>query len=717
MVDLSSLLQKGRNCCAIARADRVALLVDGEAYFQAFMQACLRAQRSITILAWDFNSKTRLTYADDVGHPPLLGEFLNYLTRRRRRLHINILDWDYPMVFGGDREFSPLYGLSWAPHRRVHMHYDDTHPVSGSHHQKVVVIDEKIAFVGGFDLTCKRWDTPAHDPNEPRRTADNKPYPPFHDLMVLLDGEAASVLADLARTRWLRATGHRLPRTRVDGDAWPREVPIAFENVEVGIACTTPAASDNTEVRDVEQLYLDMIASAKRHIYIENQYFTCRKIGEALAARLREKGGPEIVLVTRLLSHGWLEEMTMHVLRTQLVHLLQTADHEQRFSVYYPHVEGLAPGTCIDVHSKMMAVDDECLRIGSANLSNRSMGLDSECDVLIEARGNEKVRNTIRDFRFALMAEHLNVATEEVARAVEATGSMQKAIAMLNKPDRTLKPLDDLPEYSETIVSTAAWADMEKPVSLDSLVEQFAPELKVEPRRARLWMKIGGTAAIFAGMMLIWRYTPLAEVFTAEAVTQWAADFSGHWWAPLLIILAYTPACVVMFPRPLITLAAVVAFGPYFGFVYALSGIVLAALISYVAGRAFDRDTVRRIAGEKLNRLSHVLQARGLMAMTAVRIVPVAPFVVSSLVAGAIRIRLWHYVAGTLIGMLPGVLAATIFGDQLEAALRDPSQINYWLVGGILALLVGGAVAVRRWFARLDRELPPHPQAEAQGAH
>src|SRR5438128_5851491 len=205
-----SLLRPGYNCYAVARAERVALLVDAEAYFRLFYQAALRARRSITILGWDFNSQTQLHF-DPVqeGAPPaLLGEFLNYLVRRRRGLHVNVLNWDYPMVFGTDREFPPLYGFGWKPGRHVHLHYDDTHPVAGSQHQKIVLIDDAVAFVGGIDLTVRRWDTPEHCADDPRRVAYGRPYPPFHDLMVAVDGEAARALAAIARERWLLATGH-----------------------------------------------------------------------------------------------------------------------------------------------------------------------------------------------------------------------------------------------------------------------------------------------------------------------------------------------------------------------------------------------------------------------------------------------------------------------------------------------------------------------------
>jgi phospholipase D1/2 len=706
-----SLLQVGRNCCAVARAERAAFLVDAAAYFEAFARAAERAERSIIILAWDFDSRTALSF-DETGTPRrTLGEFLNGLARRRRRLHVRALDWDYPMIFGHDREFPPVYGLSWKPHRRVDFHYDDTHPLGGSHHQKIVVIDDKMAFVGGLDLTTRRWDTPEHRPDDPRRVAFGNPYPPFHDLMIAVDGEAAGHLAEIARKRWRTATGETLAPVQVAGDPWPPSFASDITNVEVGIACTAPAVNGEQGARDVAQLYLDLIARAKRYIFLENQYFTSQKIGEALAARLVEPDGPEIVLVMRLLSHGWLEEMTMHVLRTRLIRQLRAADRHGRFQIYYPHIGGLAPGTCVDVHSKAMVVDDEWLRIGSSNLSNRSMGLDTECDVVVEARGAPRVARAIRRFRDRLLAEHLGVREDDVASKIEQAGSMNAAIGALGSERRTLRPLEEVPEWSDAVVSAVSFADPERPVSLERLVEQFSPDTEVR-RTASRWKPVLAIVAAVAGLAAAWRFTPLATLVTADNVIAWAETFAGQWWAPLVIVLAYTPASVVMFPRPLITLAAVVAFGPWLGFGYAMGGILVAAVLTYAAGRLVSRDTVRRLSGRRLNRLTNALRKRGLLAMTALRLVPLAPFAVESLVAGAIHIRLWHFALGTFLGMLPGTLAATVFGDQLEIALRDPSQINYGLVAGILGALAIATYGVRRWFAKMEKGAAS-PQSDA----
>ncbi len=699
------LLRPGQNCQAVARASRAAFLVDAQAYFKAFARAALRARHSITILAWDFNSQTRLHF-DPVGPqdpPPLLGEFLNYLVHRRHSLHVNVLNWDYPMVFGTDREFPPLYGFGWSPARRVHLRYDDTHPVAGCQHQKIVVIDDALAFVGGIDLTVRRWDTPEHAPDDPRRIAYGKPYAPFHDVMLAIGGDAARVVAGVARDRWRVATGTELkPCEDAGADPWPAGLQADFRDVDVGIARTLPARGATPAVREIERLHLDMIRSARRTIYLENQYFTAPRIAAALAERLAEPQGPEVVLVLRKLSHGWLEEATMHVLRAQLLARLRAADRHGRLGVYCPHIPKLSAGCCLDVHSKLMVVDDACLRIGSANLCNRSMAIDTECDAAIEAAGDERLARTIRGFRNRLVAEHLDVPLEALERKLREQGTLRGAIEALRSDGRSLRPVDEQPRASSALLAAAAIADPDEPISLPWLEEDRHVPAMVGERPA--WLGLTVLLGLAALLTAIWRFTPLSHVVTPEGAVAWAKEFGSRPWAPLAVILAYTPACFVLFPRALITLAGVLAFGPWLGFSYALTGVVSASLVTYYVGRRMRRDTVRRLAGPTLDRMIEVLKKNGLLAMTLLRLVPVAPFAVEGIVAGAVKLRLRHLAIGTALGMLPGTLASTVFADQIETALTG-GMVNWWLVGGCAAALAAGLYAVKRWFSRAARRM------------
>jgi uncharacterized membrane protein YdjX (TVP38/TMEM64 family) len=557
------------------------------------------------------------------------------------------------------------------------------------------VIDDRIAFCGGLDLTAQRWDTPAHRPREPRRNAEQSAYPPFHDVMMMVDGAAARALGDLARERWHLATGRKLRASRSSADLWPSSFAPQFEDASIALSRTCPPREPRPAVREVERLYLDTIAAAKRYICIENQYFTAHAVGEALAARLAEPEGPEIIVVLRLLSHGWLEELTMQNLRRNLIDRLQKADHARRFHVYYPFIDGLETGTCIDVHSKVLIVDDEWLRVGSANISNRSMGLDTECDLTLEAGGRKDLVKGIRACRDRLLAEHVGVRPEKLAREIAAQGSISAAIDRLGTPARALRRLENS-TVPEAVVSLASIVDPEQPVSIDNLVGQFAPRAPVRLRGTR-WLKIAMTALIVTGLTAMWQFTPVGETFSPTRVTAWAEEFAGRPWSPLIVLVAFTPAAIVMFPRPLITLFAVVAFGPWLGFAYAMAGILISALFTYWVGTRMDRSTVRRLAGPKLSRILDVLRRRGLMALTALRLVPLAPFTIEGIVAGAIRVRLRDFTIGTALGMLPGTLAATVFGDQLEIALRDPGEVNLWIVGGVTVVLITATLLVRRW--------------------
>jgi len=352
-----------------------------------------------------------------------------------------------------------------------------------------------------------------------------------------------------------------------------------------------------------------------------------------------------------------------------------------------------------------MIVDDEWLRVGSANISNRSMGVDTECDLVIQADGIQCVADAIRRFRNKLLGEHLGADPTEVGLMVDEEGSMRAAIERLGGRERNLALLKVEP-ISEATLSAASLADMEKPVSMEQLMEQLtADDEDEDATRSRTpWGKLLVAVAVIAGLTMLWRFTPLAEIFTAENVVAWTESFSRHWWAPLVVVLAYTPTSIVMFPRPLITLAAVVSFGPWAGLTYAMTGVLLASAAGFYAGRAFGRQTVRRFAGRRLNRLSHALQQRGVLAITAVRLVPIAPFIVESMVAGAIHIKLWQLSVGTFLGMLPGALMATVLGDAAQAALHDPSRINWWFVGGAIIALTAGSVIVTRWLHRMGGE-------------
>ncbi len=683
------------------------MLIDAEAYFRAFAQAALRARRCIVIAAWDFHSATRL-HLEDHSIPDRLGDFLNFLVRRRRTLKVHVLTWDYPLVFAKGRESPPVYNLGWHPHKRVHFRYDDRCPVGAALHQKVVVVDGSVAFCGGIDLTCGRWDTSEHRARDERRRNEGEAevYPPFHDAMLAVDGEAALALHELVGERWKSVTGKALPVADERADPWPVELTPTFARIDVGIARTVPSIAGECEVREVERLYLDMIAAARRYIYLENQYFTARQLGAALAARLEEPDGPEVVVVLRHSNSGVFESSTMGTLRTVMLRNLRAADRYNRFHAYYPYLPGLSAEQCCDLHTKLMIVDDEWLRVGSANFANRSMGVDTECDLVLEARGELRARSAICEARDRLLGEHLDAPVESVHEAVERCGSIAAAIDSLrSKRDRTLKPFEKLGEPSAALLAVAGVADPERPVPPDSVVGDSASKGAMEFASVSRGAVLGLTAfAAFAALALVWGYSPLTSITAADEVIERARSAATSPWVPVFVLVAYTPAAFVLFPRALITLFAVVAFGPLVGFAYSFSGVMISAVVTYAVGRRLSRPLVRRIAGRRLGHLSRFLYHRGTLAMAAVRFVPLAPFAVINVVAGAMRIKAEQFLAGTALGLLPGTVVTTLFGLEAVTGLGNPQALNVWWCAGAAAVLATAAWAVRRWLtvARAD---------------
>ena len=432
--DETPILAPGRNCWKYEEASRLATVVDTADYFSAFAEACRAAEHQILILGWDFDRRERLHRGDPEGElPDELGDFLVALVKQKPHLHIYLLLWDFNMIYAAERELLPALKLRLQTPSRFHFRLDDKHPKGGSHHQKIVVVDDRIAFVGGIDLSRWRWDTPEHTPDDPRRTdPDGKPYPPFHDMMILVEGAVAGRLGELARERWRRARGRRIkPPTDVQHYPWPNSVAVELEGADIAIARTEPAYRSHDAVNEVERLYIDAIAAARETIYIENQYFTAHALADALVERLAEEHGPEVILVLPQQTGGWLEQVTMDVVRGRIADRLHDADRHDRLRIYFPYQPGLGDA-CISVHAKLLIVDDRLLRIGSSNTSNRSMGLDTECDLALESRQpDDKIARYIDALRSRLLAEHLACTQEDVTRAVQQQGSMIKAIESL----------------------------------------------------------------------------------------------------------------------------------------------------------------------------------------------------------------------------------------------------------------------------------------------
>jgi phospholipase D1/2 len=229
-----AFLRPNRNVWRVACASRAAILIDGAAYFRAVRESMMRARRSIIVVGWDIDSRTRLvgeTGRADDGLPETLAEFLSELVARRPGLTVHLLLWDFSVLYALEREIFPALALNWNTPDQVKFCLDDCAPLGCSQHQKIVVIDDAIAFTGGLDLTIRRWDTPAHDVSSDNRVDPaGEPYRPFHDVQAVVDGEAARALAEIARERWQQADGSSLGQIDAAWDCWPPSVRPDFSN-------------------------------------------------------------------------------------------------------------------------------------------------------------------------------------------------------------------------------------------------------------------------------------------------------------------------------------------------------------------------------------------------------------------------------------------------------------------------------------------------------
>ena len=696
-----TLLNEGNNCWRVENAQRVGIAIDGEAYFRAVREAILAAQQSVYILGWDIHSKLKLVREDKQdNYPDELGELLDFVAREHA-VDVYVLSWDFAMIYFMEREPLPLYTLNWKTHSRLRFRMDDRHPVGASQHQKVVVVDDAVAFCGGLDLSKWRWDTPQHRIDDKRRIdPDGKPYPPFHDVQMVVDGDTAKALGELARERWQRATRETIStkQSHTDNDPWPASVQTLIENVPVAIARTVAEYDDAKGVREVESLYLDSIAVAEHFIYIENQYLTAHCIRDALAERLQQSDGPEVVVVMPEKTGGWLEQHTMDVLRSRLVKQLNKTCQDDRLRLYYPQLSP-SSDTSLMVHAKVMIIDDRLLRVASSNLSNRSMGLDCECDLLIEAESNTDNQRAIKQIRERLLAEHLDVSPETLDETMQQEKSLIKTIESLRGRDRTLQPLDTtVDEDVDQLIPESALIDPEKPIDSESLVNHFVPD-EHKPHTAKRAVLAVSLLVALLGLAAAWRWTALGEWLDLDMMRQQAEALNTHALAPVLAIIIIAVAGSLAVPLTLLVVTAVLAFGSIAGFFYSLIGAELSSVLTYAMGQGAGRDLVRRYAGERLNGVSKKLSKRGILTIITLRIVPVAPFVVINLVAGASHIRFKDFALGTLIGLLPGLIAIALFADGLLQSVRDPNIETFTWLAVVVLLVVLMMFGLRKWLS------------------
>lgn len=679
------ILAESQNCWRLEKAGRAAVLIDGAVYYGALRATLLKAERSIFIVGWDIDSRTRLVgpsgTADD-DFPDQLGPFLTALVEKRSNLQIYLLLWDYAMLYALEREPLPSINLAWKTPKQISVCLDDILPAGASHHQKIVVVDDSVAFSGGLDLTSRRWDTSHHDIGDKARLDPaGKPYRPFHDVQMMVDGDAAVALGDLVRARWQNAACETPLKSNPTGDPWPDNVETDFTDVRIGIARTVSAYDGKAEIREVEALYKASIKAAEKSIYLEAQYVTAGSVAVQLAKRLLEKPELEALIVGPNVHQSWLEERSMNNGRRRFMEYLQKAGVHDRVRLLYPAIPDDDTEEGVMVHAKISIVDDRFLRIGSANLNNRSMGMDTECDLALEAASPDQSRR-IALIRNRLLAEHLGTDIDAVEQAIEEkNGSLLAAVESLSGGPRSLRPvkLDNVPDNELSL--TVGWlADPERPVATPDFAGDLFDGAATSGVSGRLIKLLALLFAVF-GLVAIWRFTPLSELTNPGDLVAWLQSISSGFWMPAVLIVVFVLGGLVAFPVTVMIAVTGMMFNPFTAFFCALAGSVLSAAVMFFIGYNVGRSPLRDLIGTKVNRVSRALARRGVLSVIALRMVPIAPFTLINLVAGASHIRASDFLIGTILGMTPGIFVVSFLGRQLARTLDDPNPTELALLG------------------------------------
>lgn len=698
------VLEVSRSVWKVAHADRVAVLVDAADYFAALRAAMAAATQSIVVIGWDIDSRTPLVgrsgKADDCA-PAAFLEFVEALVEIRPSLDVRLLLWDYTLLYALDREPLPSLNLKWRTPPQVKVELDSCLPLGACHHQKLVVVDGNLAFCGGLDLTVRRWDTPEHRPHHPGRVGpDGKRYPPFHDIQALVDGTAAKCFAEIAARRWREATGEEL--FIADADVhWPEKVVPDCTNVEVGIARTLPGMGERPPVCEVLELYLATVRAACRYIYIENQYLTSDEIAEALLTRLREMPELELLVIAPWAPEGWLEKRTMGAGQQRVMRKLSQEDVATRVKFLYPWV-GCRDRTPVLVHAKLMIVDDLFLRVGSSNLNNRSMGVDTECDLVVRATTDEH-RQGIRSVLHRLLGEHLGLEPEAAAQRLQQSGSLIATATTGWSKHRGLAPLEKHTQQQALADTLNLVADPEAPLQPSEFIGDMFGAAGANRFATSRVLKIAAVAAALLALLMLWSYTPLGELADPEAIVNALYGVRGEWWIYPAILAAFVFGGLLLFPVTVLIAVTGLLLGPWAGWLCAILGSMASAWAGHATGWWLGGRSVQNISGRAFRAVSQALKKQGIVAVAALRMVPVAPYTIVNMAMGAAGVPPRTFLIGTFIGMLPGTFVLTMLGDRLREAWREPHPANLVLFTLIIVLWLGLAYVLQQLVVRLQK--------------
>ena len=291
----------------------------------------------------------------------------------------------------------------------------------------------------------------------------------------------------------------------------------------------------------------------------------------------------------------------------------------------------------------------------------------------------------------------------EVAAALARTRSLIESARTLTGNGHSLQPVDDSGVEPSSMPALQSLADPERPIPPPTFLQTFVGKRPRARRLGRL-ANVIGTGVLILGLILAWRFTPLSALAHPDSIRQWLVDIAEIPAAPLIVLATFVLGGLVVFPVMLLIAATAAAFGPWLGFVLAGMGAIASAVITYGIGAAIGRDAVETVMGPRLHRVRRSITERGVLAVAAIRLVPIAPFTLVNLIAGASKIRFADYLLGTVIGMAPGLVLMSALGHRIWSIISEPTLTNIVLfVLAVLAWLVvsiGAQTLMLHWRRR-----------------
>lgn len=685
------------------------MLIDCANYYRALHQAIVKARHSIFIFGWEIDSRVRLLRGEEERKssiPSVAVELLEWKAKQDPHVSIYLCRWDASVVFVTDRDLMPELVWSSRTPENVHTCVDGKVPIGGSHHQKIILIDDELAFTGGMDIARQRWDERTHKILEPERTDANGSYGPYHDVQTVMDGPITKDIAELTRKRWLSATGYEAIPIREFNrkekklvPSWPESFPPHMMGCEVAIARTLPRIENQDAVQEIRHQYLDLIQQAEQFIYIENQFLTAEFIAKALNKRLKEIPNLKVLIVSSYNPQGMWERESLWAGRIDFKNIVEEGLGPERVRITYSKIKDAAGKPYYKrIHSKIFVIDNKFLTVASSNLNHRSMIMDTECDVTYIAQSAEH-RRQIEYFRNDLIAEHTGRTPEDVNQILSGSFTLKQLMNSDSNDTYSLHDIDDTRFTNKSLQAlTSKFADPEEP--LMSYVDLTSSAPKIEPfrnppkHRLVLYVALG---LLILG--LIFYIRDHLDWFTPKKVQLFLEYARNSSFALPLVCTIYIVGGLIFFPVTVISLMTAAVFGAFLGPIYCMAGALSSAAVMFWMGRFAGLKGLRKFLGNRVRSIDQKFHNAGIFGVAAIRFLPIAPYSLVNLAAGISTITFFDYIVGTFFGFLPGFIVKGLVGDSLIRIFISPTpETTFYLIIGIILWI--GLMAFSYFFAR-----------------